>query len=115
MAYLQRSGFIKNNDGTYEKFCENIDTIDQLMEYAIADIKGAKDTGHVETIISEVKKSLDIILKDDEVSKDYCVRFLQAPDDIFLLNEIQRSAPNQDLKLFANNYGYEEGIKSITS
>lgn len=115
MTYLQRHGFQKNDDGTYTKAVFVIETIDELMEHAIIDVKGAKGPGHLETIVSEVKKSLDIILGDDEVSKDYCVRFLQDPDDIFLLNEIQRRAPNQDLKLFANNYGYEEGIKSITS
>ena len=115
MAYLQRTCFQKNDDGTYTKAVFVIETIDEFMEYAIIDVRDAKGPGHLETIMSEVKKSLDVILGDDEVSKDYCIRFLQDPDDLFLLNEIQRLAPNQDLKMFANNYGYEEGIKSIVS
>jgi len=109
MAYLQRRGFKKYNDGTYEEFCEKIDTIDELMEDAIIDVKRAKGQGHLDIIINEVKKSLDVILTHDEISKDYCIRFLLDYDDILLINEIQLHAPNQLLKRFVNNYGRQRG------
>ena len=115
MSYLERPCFKKNDDGTYEKAIYVIETIDQLMEDAIIDVRSAKGPGQVEDIIKSVKEALDIILKDDEVSKDLCVRLLRDPDDIMVLSEMQRHAPNQELMMFANNYGYEEGIKAISN
>ena len=115
MSYLKRNCFQKNHDGTYTKAVFVIETIDQLMEDAIIDVRSAKGPGQLESMMTEIKEALDIILGDDDVSKDYCIRFLRDPDDIVLLNEMQLRAPNQDLKMFANNYGYEEGIKSLVS
>ena len=111
MSYLKRHVFLK--DGSKATFV--IETIDEFMELAIIDVRSAKGPGHFESIMTEIKKGLDTILGDDEVSKDYCIRLLHDPDDIVLLSEIQMRAPNQELKMFANNYGYEEGIKNIVS
>ena len=105
----------KDDDVTCEKAAPVADSIDVIMEDGIVDVRAAKDPGQLEDIMSGIKKSLDCVLQDDEVSKDYCVRLLLEPDDIFLLGEIQRSAPNSKLRLFANIYGYEQGIKSLTS
>ena len=115
MSYLEHHCFKKRDDGTYEKAVCVIETIDELMELAIIDVKIAKGPGQVDDIINSVKEALDVILKDDEVSKDLCVRLLKDPDDIMVLNEMQRTAPNRELMMFANNYGYEQGIKAISN
>jgi hypothetical protein len=103
----ERYVFMKNPDGTYTRVVMLLESINDIMEDGIYDVMALKGPGHFDHLMIPIKKSLDFVLKDDEISKSYCIKLLDDPTNILLLSEIQRFAPNQEVRNFANIYSYE--------
>ena len=102
-------------DGSSKKVIYLHDNLNIIMEDGIIDLQGAKGQGHYNDIMRGIEKSLDLVLKDDVVTKDYCKRVLQDPEDAIVLYEVQMETTNQELRHFLCLHGYELGIKSLNS
>jgi len=106
--------FVPSNKGTFRKECFQHTTLTDLLEDGIIDVRSAKGESHKQKILSDIHSSLDAILGTNQPETlQQCKDLLNDPDDPFVIDRIQRSTTNSELKHFLCIHGYHLGIEAL--
>ena len=106
--------FEPTDNGTFQKECFEHTTLSELLEDGIIDVRSAKGESHKQKILNELHSSLDAILGTEQPETlQHCKDLLDDPDDAFVIDRIQRSTTNSELKHFLCIHGYHLGIEAL--
>ena len=111
----ERYCFELQPDGSRKKVAYLHDNLHIIMEDGIIDLTAAKGQGQYNKIMKNIEKSLDLVLGDDETTKNHCKQILENPEDIFVMHDVQMASKNQELRKFLCIHGYELGVRAINS
>ena len=107
--------FVPTETGKYSKEEYTNTTLHEILEDGILDLQSAKGQSQWNKIMAEIEQALRIALgpdKEDDLA--LCREFLSNPEDIFVMDKVQKSTTNQDLRHFLCVHGYELGVRSLT-
>ena len=106
--------FVPEDDGTFQKECFEHTTLSELLEDGIIDVRSAKGESHKQKILTDLHSSLDAILGTEQPETlQHCKDLLNDPDDAFVIDRIQRSTTNPELKHFLCIHGYQLGVEAL--
>ena len=106
--------FVPTDNDTFQKECFEHTTLSTLLEDGIIDVRSAKGESHKQKILNDLHLSLDSILGTEQPETlQHCKDLLNDPDDAFVIDRIQRSTTNSELKHFLCVHGYQLGVEAL--
>ena len=106
--------FVPDETGEHTKEEFTNTTLHEILEDGIIDLQSAKGQSQWDKIMTEIEQALRIALgPDNEDDLALCKEFLANPEDVFVMDKVQKSTTNQDLRHFLCLHGYELGIQAL--
>jgi hypothetical protein len=109
----ERGCFVIMPDGSCKKVIYFHDNLNIIMEDGIIDIAAAKGQGHYDLIMKGIERSLDLVLGEDETTKNHCKQILEEPNDVSVIHKVQMASKNQELCHFLCVHGSKLGFDEL--